>query len=29
MIEFHGIKFFQAIDHVTFYQVVILDIKVI
>ena len=29
MIEFLGVKFFQAIDRVRPYQVMILDIKVI
>ena len=29
MIEFLGVSFFQAIDHVTLYQLMILDIKVI
>ena len=29
MIEFLGVKFFQAVDRVTLYQVMILDIKVI
>ena len=29
MMEFLGVKFFQAIDRVTIYQVMILDTKVI
>ena len=29
MIEFLGVNIFQAIDRVTLYQVMILDIKVI